>query len=138
MKYRKKVLRICAFLCICIITGWITANIIAKPIYLTDKEIIYYTDIAKKVWYEGLESVEEDDSIYITFDLAGKKVNITPQNGTNQSVTADFSSSELSITVNDPVVSFWGCFFFYGTIFGLIIYVIIDLGIFIVKESKKK
>lgn len=134
MKCRKIFLRICAILCICIITGLVTACIIAKPINLTDEEIIYYTDTAEKVWYEGLCSVEEDDSIHVTYNLSGKKVKVAPINTNKQSVTVDFSSSENSITVNDPVVSFWGCFFFYGAFGGLFIYEIIRFCIFIAKD----
>lgn len=134
MKCRRIFLRVCAILCICIITGWITAYLIAKPINLTDKEIRYYTTTAEKVWYEGLCSVEEDDCIDITFKLSEKKVQVSPNNTNKQSVTVDFSSSENSITVNDPVVSFWGCFFFYGAFFGLIIYGIICFCIFKAKE----
>lgn len=138
MKCRKIFLRICAILCICIITGLVTACIIAKPINLTDEEIIYYTDTAEKVWYEGLCSVEEDDSIHVTYNLSGKKVKVAPINTNKQSVTVDFSSSENSITVNDPVVSFWGCFFFYGAFLGFIIYGIICFCIFVSKEKHKK
>lgn len=138
MKCRKIFLRICAILCICIITGLVTACIIAKPINLTHEEIIYYTDTAEKVWYEGLRSVEEDDSIHVTYNLSGKKVKVAPINTNKQSVTVDFSSSENSITVNDPVVSFLGCFFFYGAFLGFIIYGIICFCIFVSKEKHKK
>lgn len=73
MKYRKIFIRACSILCICIITGLVTACIIAKPINLNDEEILYYTNTAKKVWYEGLSSLEEDDSIHVTFKLSEKK-----------------------------------------------------------------
>ena len=138
MKCRKIFLRVCAILCICVITGLVTACIIAKPINLTDEEILYYTNTAEKVWYEGLNSVEKDDSIRIVFNLNEKEVQVLPINTNKQSVTVDFSSSDNPITVNDPVVSFWGCFFFYGAFFGLIIYGIICFCIFITKERHKK
>ena len=138
MKCQKKFLQICVLLCICIITGLVTACIIAKPINLTDEEILYYTNTAEKVWYEGLHSVEQDDSINITFNLNEKKVQILPNNTNKQSLTVDFSSSENSITVVDSAVSFWGCFFFYGTFFGLIIYGLIYSCIFISKEKHKE
>lgn len=138
MKHQKIFLRMCAILCICIITGLVTACIIAKPINLTDEEILYYTNTAEKVWYEGLHSVEEYDSIHVTFNLSEKKVQVLPNNANKQSVTVDFSSSENSITVNDSVLSFWGCFFFYGTFFGLTIYVIIDFCTFMLKGKHKK
>ncbi len=138
MKCRKIFLRICAILCICIITGFVTACIISKPINLTDEEIFHYTNTAEKVWYEGLHSVERDDSVHVTFNLNEKKVQVLPNNTNKQSITVDFSSSENLITVNDPVVSFWGCFFFYGAFFGLIIYGIICFCIFISKEKHKK
>ena len=125
MKCRKLFLHICAMLCICIITGFVTAGIIAKPINLTDEEISYYTNTAEKVWYEGLNSVEEDDSIHIAWNLGKKTVQVSSINNNKQSVTVDFSSLENTITVNESVVSFWGCFFFYGIFFGLIIYGII-------------
>lgn len=138
MKCRKIFLHICAILCICIITGLVLAYITAKPINLTDEEIIYYTDTAEKVWYEGLCYVEEDDSIHVMPNLSEKKVQVAPNNTKKQSVTVDFSSSEKSITVNDPVVSFWGCFLFYGAFFGLIIYGAICLCISTAKEKHKK
>lgn len=138
MKCRKKFSRVWTILCICIIAGLITACIIAKPINLTDEEILYYTDTAEKVWYEGLCFVEEDDNIHVTFNLSEKKVQVSPNNTNKQSVTVDFSSSKNSITVNDPLVSFWGGFFFYGAFFGLIIYGIICLCIFIKKEKLRK
>lgn len=138
MKCKKNFLRICAILCICMITGLVAACIIAKPINLTDKEILYYTDTAKKVWYEGLCSVKADDSIHVMFNLNEKKVQVIPINTNKQSITVDFSSSENSITVSQPVVSFWGCFFFYGTFLGLIIYGIICFCIFIAKQKHKK
>lgn len=118
MKCRKIFLTMCAHLCICIITGWVSARLIAKPINLTNEEILLYTDTAEKVWYQGLCAIEEDDSTHITFNLAEKTVKVSPINNNKQSVTVDFSSSEISFTVNDPLVSFWGCFFFYGLFFG--------------------
>ena len=51
----------------------VIACIIAKPINLTDEEIFYYTNTTEKVWYEGLHSVKEDDSIHVTFNLSEKK-----------------------------------------------------------------
>ena len=134
MKCRRIFLLVCAILCICIIPGFVIACLRAKPINLTDEEISYYTTIAEKVWYEGLCSVEEDDCIDVKFNLSEKKVQVLSNNTNKQSVTVDFSSSENSITVNDPVVSFWGCFFFYSAFFGLIIYANIRFWIFIAKK----
>ena len=138
MKCRKLFLRICTILCICIITGFVTTCIIAKPINLTAEEISYYTNTAEKVWYEGFHSVEEDDSIHVAVNLSEKTIQVSPINTNKQSLTVDFASSENTITVNDPVVSFWGCFFFYGAFFGLIIYGIICFCIFIAKGKYKK
>lgn len=138
MKYLKPFMHICAILCICIITGFVSAYIIAKPINLTEEEISYYTNTAEKIWYEGFHSLEEDDSIYVTVNFADKKVQILPINNNKQSVTVDFTSLENIITVNNPVVNFWGCFFLYGAFFGFGIYWIICGGISIAKRRYKK
>ena len=141
MKWRKNILKICAFLIICTITGFITASIISKPIALTDEEISYYTNTAEKVWYEGLDSLEVDDTIRIEYNLKENEVKILPIDTCKQSITVIFFDPGKLITVNNTVVSFWGCFGFYGLFFGSIIYgaiygVIIFL-IFIVKKRKK-
>lgn len=138
MKCRKTFISMCEILCTCIITGFVAACIIAKPIKLTEDEILYYTNVAEKVWYEGIGSVEEDESINLTFNLNEKKVQVSPNNTNKQSITVHFSGSEGLTIINDPVVSFSGCFFFYGVFFGLIIYGIICFCIFMVKEDHKK
>lgn len=138
MELRKFILRACAFLCTCIITGLITASCIAKPIYLNDKEIFYYIDTAEKVWYEGFCSIEEDDSITITFDLSKKEVKVAPVNTNKQSITVNFANSENSVVVNKPVVNFWECFFCYGIFHGIMVYIILYCCIFLAKEKQKK
>lgn len=138
MRCRKLFLRICAILCICIITGFITACIIAKPINLTNEEISYYINTAEKAWYEGFHFIEKDDSIHVTVDLSEKKVQVSPINVNKQSVTVDFTSSKNAITINNPVVNFWGCFFFYGAFLGFFIYGIICFCIFIATGKHKK
>lgn len=137
MKWRKNILKICVFLIICTITGLITANIIAKPIELTDSEINYYMDIAETIWYEGFNSVESDDTIYIKYHLKEKEIEVLPTNGNKQSINVNFSGAKNVVTVNEPLVSFWGCFVFYGLLYGSIIYGAICWLIFIVKKSKK-
>ena len=137
MKWRKNILKTCAFLIICTITGFIIACIIAKPIALTDAEISYYTNTAEKVWYEGLETLEVDDTIRIEYRLKEKEVKILPIDTTKQSITVNFYEPEKLITVNNSIVNFWGCVGFYGLIFGSIIYAVISCWIFIVKEKKK-
>lgn len=126
MKSRKTIIQVTQLLCICIIAGLISAYIIAKPIFLTQTEISYYTDIAEKVWFEGTNAIEEDDSIYIKLQLEDKKVQVLPIDLNKQSVTVDFSNSTESILVNEPVTSFAECFFFYGAFFGTIIRFIAD------------
>ena len=73
MKCRRIFLQIYVILVICIVTGLVFATVIAKPIKLTQEEIDYYTSTAEKVWYKGLESLEEDDSIHVEVDLSEKK-----------------------------------------------------------------
>ena len=137
MKSRKKILKICAFLIICTITGLITANIIAKPIKLTQAEIDYYVETAETIWYEGFDSIKTDESIYIEYHLKEKEIEVFSTNGNKQSISVSFHESEKLVIVNEPIVSFWGCFVFYGLIFGFIIYQAICCIIFIVKQRKK-
>ena len=74
----------------------------------------------------------------MTFNLSQKKVQISPTTTNKQSVTVYFSNSENQITINDPVVGFWECFFFYGIFLGIIIYGTIYCGIFVVKLEQEK
>ena len=127
MKCRKFFIKLCAPLFICTIVGLITACIIAKPISLTEEEISYYTNTAEKVWYNGLERIQKDN-----------KVQVLPINTNKQSITVIFSDSEKIITVNKPIVSFWGCFLFYGIYFGIIIYGIICFCLSKVKDTYRK
>ena len=137
MKWRKNVLKICAWFVICTITGFITASIIAKPINLTQAEIDYYVDTAETIWYEGFDSVEVDDSIYIEYHLKEKEIEVFSTNGNKQSITVNFEESKNLVAVNEPLVNFWGCLIFYGLIFGTVIYQIITFTILLVKERKK-
>jgi len=141
MKCREKILKACAFLIICTIIGLISANIIGKPIELTETEKDYYIETADKVWNEGFEKVEVDDKIYIKYSLKEKEIEVFSTNTNKQSVAVKFYETEKLITVNEPVVNYWGCFMFYGLIFGTVIYQIIALTIVIVKgrkESRRK
>ena len=58
MKVRKIFYRLLAFLLVCTISGFIIANALAKPIFLTNEEIRYYTNTAEKAWYEGLSAIK--------------------------------------------------------------------------------
>ena len=51
MKLRRTIILI-AWLGICLIAGYVT-TLDCKPIYLTQDEVRYYTEIANIVWYEG-------------------------------------------------------------------------------------
>ena len=137
MKWRKNIFNTCIFLIVCTIAGLIIAYNIAKPIKLTDSEINYYTEVAEKVWFEGLSEVEADDNIVIKFQLKEKKVKIFPIDSAKESITVNFSNYIREVTVNDPIVSFWGCFVFYGFVFGTILYFVICFVIFIVKKSRR-
>lgn len=137
MKWWKNILEICAFLIVCTITGLITANLIAKPIKLTQAEVDYYVKTAETIWYEGFDSVEFDDTICIEYHLKEKQIEVLPINGNKQSITVNFHEPESLVTINKTVVKFWGCVGFYGILFGSIIYGVICWLIFIVKQRKK-
>lgn len=135
MKCWKITLHACILLVICIIAGFISAQIIAKPVILTDEEINHYTNTAEAAWFEGFNSIKEHDGIEIKCDLNKQKVHIIPDNTNKQSVTVDFASTIPAITINAPVVSYWGCFFFYGIFFGLMAYVLLSIPIVLIKEK---
>lgn len=137
MKCRRIFLQIYVILVICIVTGLVLATVIAKPIKLTQEEIDYYTSTAEKLWYKGLESLEEDDSIHVKVYLIEKKVQVLPNNTQKESVTVYFLQTMTVYTVNEPAVNFTACFLFYGTVCGLINYGIFSLLIFKVKEKRK-
>ena len=138
MKVRKTmtaILKVCAYLILCFVVGLVVANIIAKPIALSEDEIGYYTDTAEKVWYDGLEKVQKDDTININISVNASQVQISPVNTTKQRLTVDFSDSEPLVILSKPIVSFYGCLVSYGLIFGSIIYFLINFIIFCYKEE---
>lgn len=130
MKYRKFFMRTSVILGIFLITGLISASLIAKPINLDEKEITYYANVAKKAWYEGLNSIEKDDDVRVSINLYKKEIKVESLNANKQSVTVNFRNSEASYVVNKPLISFWGCFFFYGLVFTCAIYITISLMLF--------
>lgn len=136
MKYRKFFMRASVILGIFLLTGLISACLIAKPIELDEKEITYYTNVAKKVWYEGLNTIEKSDDVRISINLDEKEIKVEPLNANKQSVTVSFKNSEASYVINKPVVSFWGCFFFYGIVFTCTIYITISLILFALYEIR--
>ena len=123
------------FLLICILVGCISATTIVAPIDLTFEEIHYYVDTAETVWHEGLEAVKEYDEIEIKCDLKNREVKIVPNNTLKKSITVNFSNTQKSISINKPIVSYWGCFIFYGFFFGTIAYMIIATPIVIIKKK---
>ena len=135
MKLWKNFLEICALIIVCIIAGFITANLIAKPIFLTNEEIHYYTDTAETAWYEGLSSITEYEEIDVETNLDKHQVHIIPFNKNKQSLTVTFSTDTPIVTTNKPVVSFWGCFFFYGLFFGFFAFVILYLLVIAIKQA---
>lgn len=134
MKFLKSFFQICSFLIVCTIVGLISANIIAKPVFLTDEEIRHYTDTAKTAWYQGLASIEEYEEIDVECNLNKQEVYVFPFNNNKQSLTVNFSDDIQTITINKPIVSFWGCFFFYGILFGSIAYLLLLLLVVVIKE----
>ena len=138
MRVRKLCFHICAFILICTVIGFISANIIAKPVLLTDEEIQYYANVAEKAWYNGLSSVKEYDEIEIKCDLNNQDIYVFPQNNNKQSVTVNFSNDTGILTINEPVVNYWACFIFYGVLFGTLVYAIVSLFISIIKENLSK
>ena len=127
MKFLKAALKFCAFLVVCAIAGIISANLIAKPVFLTNEEIIYYTDTAEIAWYDGLSFIKEYEDIDVECNLDKRQVHIIPFNKNKQSLTVTFYADTQTVTINKPVVSFWGCFFFYGLFFGYFAFVILYL-----------
>ena len=133
MKFLKSFFQICSFLIVCTIVGLISANIIAKPVFLTDEEICHYTDTAQTAWYEGLASIKEHEEIDVECNLNKQEVYVFPFNTNKQSLTVNFSDDIQTVTINKPVVSFWGCFFFYGIVFGSIAYLLLLLLAVVIK-----
>ncbi len=123
------------FLLICILVGCISATTIATPIDLTFEEIHYYVNTAETAWHEGLGAVKEYDEIEIKCDLKNQEVKIVPNNTLKKSITVNFSNTTKSISINDPIVSYWGIFIFYGLFFGTIAYMIIAIPIVTVKKK---
>lgn len=135
MKFLKDFMEICALIMVCIIAGLITANLIAKPVFLTNEEIHYYTDTAETAWYKGLSSITEYEEIDVETNLEKHQVHIIPFNKNKQSLTVTFSTDTPVVTINKPVVSFWGCFFFYGLFFGFVAFVILYLLVIAIKQA---
>lgn len=138
MDFLKKFFQFCALLLVCAITGLITANSIAKPVLLTDEEISHYTDTAETAWYKGLASIKEHEDIDVECNLSKQEVQIFPFNTNKQSLTVNFSNTTQTVTINRPVVSFWGCFFFYGIVFGSIGYLLLLLLVLAIKAIVPK
>ena len=138
MEFFKNLFKTCAFLIVCAIVGLISANFIAKPVLLTDEEIRHYTDTAETAWYEGLSSITEHDEIDVKCNLNKQEVYISPFNTNKQSLTVNFSNTTQTVTINKPVVSFWGCFFFYGILFGSLTYLLLLLLTFAIKAIVSK
>ena len=133
MEFLKSFFKTCAFLAVCAIVGFISANIIAKPVLLTDEEIRHYTDTAETAWYEGLASIKEHEEIDVECNLNKQEVYVFPFNTNKQSLTVNFSDNTQTVTINKPVVSFWGCFFFYGILFGSLTYLLLLLLAVVIK-----
>ena len=127
MKLRRTIILI-AWLGICLIAGYVT-TLACKPIYLTQDEVRYYTEIANIVWYEGENNLPEEDAkqfnIYVSKET--NMVKLVPQNTYSQSITVDFSSSEEISIVNKPTSSYILSFLSYGFFFGSIIFIVIYL-----------
>ena len=113
MKFLELLLRVLAILGAFIFGGLFVAILTAKPIYLTNDKIAYYTDIAKTTWYEGIKTIDEDNDISITYDLNKKEVTILPKKSNKQSLTVDFSDSNDEVIINKPNESFLFCFIFF-------------------------
>lgn len=126
MEFLKLLLHALAVLGTFIVAGLICATLIAKPIYLTNDEITYYTDIAKTTWYEGIETLDEDKDISIAYDLNKKEVTILPKRSNKQSLTVNFSDSNDEVIINRPKESFLVYFIFFGLIFALITHMLIN------------
>ena len=120
-----------------IVTGLITALIIALPINLTKDEISYYTETAENVWYKGLHSISQDDDIAIKYDLEDKTVRVSGIAPNKQSITVDFSENDRKVTTNKPQTSFIGCFFVYGIFWTLCITFISSMIVGFIQEYKK-
>lgn len=121
-----------------IVTGLITALILASPIKLTQDEIDYYTETAENIWYNGLHSITPNDDIVIKYDLDDKTVRVSDIDTAKQSVTVDFSGDVNKVTINKPQASFIGCFLFFGFIWTLIIYVVINFTLMFISDRKNK
>lgn len=127
MRCRRVFVWIGAMLTVFFITGLLSAYLIAKPIKLDEKEITYYTSVAKKAWYDGIESIEKVDDVCVLIDLTKKEIQVKPFKDNKQSVTVSFRNMQCSYVINKPAVSFWGCFIFYGTAFTFLVWVIINI-----------
>lgn len=123
-------------------SGLATAFAIARPIYLTETEIIYYTEVAENIWYNGLCSVEPDEGIVIKYNLNDKTVRISSPDTNKQSITVNFSSEKNDVVINKPLTSFIGCFLFYGALWTFLSFVLSGMFLCtlsdIIKKRKEK
>lgn len=125
------------YLCTCIITGLIFGSILGRTVKLTEKETEYYTSVAEKVWYNGLYSIEKDDSITIKIDINEREIKILPNNSNKQSITVNFSGTQKRVVVNDSIRNFKNSFISSAISFGSIIY-LIEYGIVCAIKEKQK
>lgn len=119
-----------------IICGLITALLIALPIKLTEEETNYYTETAKNVWYNGLQSVSYDDDIVIKYSLKDKTVSVFDKDTNKQSITVNFSSNNDKVTINKPLTSFIACFLFYGFLWTILITFFTSIIVYKFQHSK--
>lgn len=89
---------------------YVAMHALKGPVSLTETEIAYYTEVAKTVWNDDAITIDEP---FIKCNTKKDNVTISSYNIFKESVTVYFSESSSEVVINEPNVSFTGCFIFH-------------------------